>query len=518
VCGIEIEWWHGHLGPRAVEAEHVAMATLSAIQRSHPYLPDGGRGVFLENGCRVYLDVGHCEFASAECSSPAELVAQVKAFERLLVKLAPTIAADLGGGQTIFARLNVDHLSASFGTHLSVLTRRPPADYARPMIPFLVAKTIVGGEGGLALEGSRLAVSPRMLHIGCACGHDTVHNKPIFCLRDEPLAGEKQKSDVYRLHATCYSTLASELAWYLTTGFSALVVRAIELSGECAADRLQLDNPVAAMHTVAADLSCRERLLLTNGRKATAIEIMKEYLTIVRRQLGQLPDWAGDVCGRMEQTLDTLADDPRRLVGALDWPTKVEIYEKQRAPTEDRGSDILAQLYAAARHTAFGDRRPPLAVLLGPSSPVLETVARLNVELRRRGLRWDECRTDDSERLRLAEIDVRFGHLGEGIFDQLHRQGLLRHTVITDADIERATAAGPVGTRAALRGRAVRRFAGTAGMTCTWQGVYQHRRRRVMDLRNPWQKEERWVPIQDFDMEEERQTPAFLRALGDTVR
>jgi hypothetical protein len=515
--GVEIEWFHAHLGSRPVGAEQVAAATLAAIREAGHWLPDTGAGMFLPTG-RVYPDCGHCEFASNECSSPAELVANIKAFERVLTGITPRVAELLGGGRTIFARLNVDHRSASFGTHLSVLTRHPPEYYARPLIPYLVAKTVIAGEGGPGPEGSRLVVSPRMLHIGCVSGIDTVQVKPIFNTRDEPHAGGgDQGTTVRRLHATCFSTLSSELGWYLTVGFSAAVIRAVELGGVDIADRLRLADPVKAMHAVASDLTCREPLKLAGGGQTTAVRILREYLAIVTRYLARLPAWAADVCGRLEEMLDKLADDPSRLVGLLDWPTKAEIFRQHQLQPDDRSDGILRQLYSAVKRTAYGARRPPLEVLLGPNSPVLETVAMLNLELERRGLRWEDCRPEQAGRLRLAEMDIRFATLGDGVFDELNRRGLLRHAVVDESDIERAWREGP-NTRARLRAASVRRMAGSTDFAATWRGVYDLRRGRVLDLRDPFETSEKWVPTSEFDGVEHTMPRRLVSLLEGIVR
>jgi hypothetical protein len=277
--------------------------------------------------------------------------------------------------------------------------------------------------------------------------------------------------------------LASELALYLKVGFTALVVRSVELGGEEVADHLRLADPVAALHRVAGDLSCSERLRLTNGGHLTAIEIQREYLSIVRRHLSQLPEWAPDVCNRVEEVLRALTEDPRLMSRTLDWAIKRAIYSNQPIQSKDEGGELLAALYSALRCTAYGDHRPPLEVLLGPSSPVLVTVARLNEQLLRRKLRWQDLKPQDSARIRLAEIDTRFGILGDGIFDQLDRQGFLNHRLVGVDQVESAMFGPPADTRAQLRGVIVKRLAGKTNVVCTWQGVYDNRKKQVLDLR-----------------------------------
>jgi len=491
--GVETEWFNAHFAKRPANADRLVPTALRVLMRIGPNLPDGGSGFFLPDGSRVYADCGHVEHASCEVSNPADLVAHVKAFERKLVEAAPEIARQLGGGKVVFARLNVDHLSSStsYAQHESYLTRRPAPYFAKALIPFLVSRVVFCGEGGPAPESTGFLVSPRMLHFVAEIGGETVRGRPIFNLRDESLAAP----GYFRLHVICSSTLASQLALYLKVGFTALVVRCIELAGESAADRLSLANPVAALHQVASDRSCKERLTLANGARLTAVEIQIEYLKLVRRYLDRLPDWAPGICDRLEQVLEALGDDPGRMSKTLDWAIKSFIYSNRPNDGKDEGRDILAALYAAVRSTAFGESRPSLAFLLGPSSPVLDTVARLNEDLVRRKLRWQDLKLHNSEALRMAEIDTRFGVLGDGIFDQLDRRGLLNHRLLAEERVEHAVWHAPANTRARLRGEIVTRLAGKRNVFCTWTGVFDRANKKYIDLHDPWQETEHWASI-----------------------
>ena len=507
--GVETEWFNAHFSPGpAANPENVAAAALHTL-RNKPHLPDERHGMFLADGSRVMVDCGHLEHATGECTDPAALVSYIKSFERILLRIAPETAEALGGGQVVFGRLNVDYASgATYGQHESYLTRYPPSYFEKALVPHLISRVVYTGEGGLALEGTGLAVSPRLLAFTRVAALETTSDRPIFNLRNETLAS----NGFFRLHLISGSTLGSELALYLKVGFTSLVVRAAELLGERMADLLQLAEPVSALHRVAADVTCKERLQLAGGGNATAIEIQREYLALVRRVLGQLPPWAPQVCDRLESTLDALSDDPRSMSRSLDWAIKYRIYTAQQSlsDSEDLGSDLLARLYGAAQRTAYGNERPPLSVLLGPSSPVLTTVACLNEELVKRGLRWEAVRADDAGRARMAEIDTRFGWLGDGIFDQLDRRGLLDHKVIHENQIQRAAASPPSGSRARLRGEVINRLFGKSAAFCNWEAVFDQPTGKALDLRNPWEAVERWRQIEEFNQEAESAREAAL--------
>src|ERR1700677_3666140 len=80
--------------------------------------------VFLENGSRLYLDVGsHPEYATAECDSLSDLVAQDKAGESILRGLVRYAASQLGeegiGCESGLLKNNTDSTGNSYGGHVN---------------------------------------------------------------------------------------------------------------------------------------------------------------------------------------------------------------------------------------------------------------------------------------------------------------------------------------------------------------------------------------------------------------
>src|SRR5437867_4454416 len=72
-----------------------------------PSLPDGGTGMFLANGSRLYLDCGtHPELCTPECRSPAEVVCWQLAGERLLAELASELEKRHPGASVSLFRCN----------------------------------------------------------------------------------------------------------------------------------------------------------------------------------------------------------------------------------------------------------------------------------------------------------------------------------------------------------------------------------------------------------------------------
>ena len=85
--------------------------------------------VFLENGARLYLDVGsHPEYATPECDAIEELVAHDKAGERILEGLLAAAELRLHeegiSGQVYLFKNNTDSAGNSYGSSKRCATER----------------------------------------------------------------------------------------------------------------------------------------------------------------------------------------------------------------------------------------------------------------------------------------------------------------------------------------------------------------------------------------------------------
>src|SRR5574341_2576760 len=104
--------------------------------------------VFLENGARLYLDVGsHPEYATPECDSVLELITHDKAGERILESLLAAAEARLHeegiAGQIFLFKNNTDSAGNSYGCHENYLVSRydhgalDPAPVPRDHVDFV---------------------------------------------------------------------------------------------------------------------------------------------------------------------------------------------------------------------------------------------------------------------------------------------------------------------------------------------------------------------------------------------
>ena len=112
---------------------------------------------FLGNGARLYLDVGsHPEYATAECDSVDDLLANDRAGELLFADLAAQANTSLESeglaGRIHLFKNNLDAEGNSFGCHENYLVRRRPDYRSRisSMVPYFVTRQICTGAGHLA--------------------------------------------------------------------------------------------------------------------------------------------------------------------------------------------------------------------------------------------------------------------------------------------------------------------------------------------------------------------------------
>jgi hypothetical protein len=103
----------------------------------------------------------------------------------------------------------------------------------------------------------------------------------------------------------------------------------------------------------------------------------------------------------------------------------------------------------------------------------------------------------------LQEIDVRYSDVrrSAGGFHALRRAGLVRDRLVSDAQIEHATTHPPEGTRATLRGNAVREC--STGGVSAWAGWdFVRREDSVLFLNDPFAAEADWAPASRVEVGE----------------
>jgi proteasome accessory factor A len=297
----------------------------------------GLANVILTNGARLYVDHAHPEYSGPECTDPLAATLWDKAGERVMEEAAAQASAIPGTAPIQLYKNNTDNKGASYGCHENYLMSRatPFAEIVRYLTPFFVTRQIICGAGrvGRGADGREdgFQISQRADFFEVEVGLETTLKRPIINTRDEPHADPEKYR---RLHVIIGDANMSELSTYLKLGTTALVLSMIE-DRFLAAD-MSIDGAVAELRNVSHDPSCRHVIPLRDGRKMTAVQVQMEYMELARkytqeRFAGDVDDLTADVLDRWESALLTLADDPMRLAGKLDWVTKLQLMDGYRS-------------------------------------------------------------------------------------------------------------------------------------------------------------------------------------------
>ncbi|MCK4176630.1 Pup--protein ligase [Aciditerrimonas ferrireducens] len=293
--------------------------------------------VFLDNGARLYLDVGsHPEYATPECDRLVDLVAHDKAGERILSQLVEGAEARLreeGIRGTIYLfKNNTDSAGNSYGCHENYLTSRRDdfAHYTEVLIPFLVSRQIYAGAGKVlhTARGATYCLSQRAEHIWEGVSSATTRSRPIINTRDEPHADAER---FRRLHVIVGDSNMSEVATLLKVGTTSVLLHLLEEPGVVLRD-LTLENPIRAIREISHDLTCRRPVRLANGREVSALDIQREYLgrALRFREQRGLPEEESRVLDLWQACLEGLERDPFSLADRLDWVAKLQLVEAYR--------------------------------------------------------------------------------------------------------------------------------------------------------------------------------------------
>jgi len=366
--------------------------------------------VFLENGARLYLDVGsHPEYATPECDNIYDVVVHDKAGERRIEDLtysAEERLRDEGIRGTVYLfKNNTDSAGNSYGCHENYLMRRttPFASIVSALTPFFISRQIFTGAGRLgrgqdgSIDGFQLTQRADFFEV--EVGLETTLKRPIINTRDEPHADPEKYR---RLHVIVGDANLSDTATYLKMGTTAIVLAMIEADVPEILDLMPL-RPVPEMHAVSHDVDLTHRIALDRGRRFTALEMQRLFLEAAWRHcdgpLG-VDEQTKDVLALWERTVDMLENDRSAAASTIDWCAKLALMEGYR---------------------------------------------------RRDGLSWRDPR--------LALIDLQYSDMRpeKGLAYQLERHGKLTR-MTSEAEVLAAVDSAPRDTRAYFRGECMRRY------------------------------------------------------------
>ncbi len=362
--------------------------------------------VFLENGSRLYLDVGsHPEYATAECDQLTQLIAHDRAGEAFMLDLVEQAEDQLleegHEGRIYMFKNNVDSAGNSYGCHENYLIPRK-IEFKRladMLIPFLVTRQLLCGAGHLINvdDQTKFVFSQRADHMWEGVSSATTRSRPIINTRDEPHADAEYHR---RLHVIVGDSTMSETTQLLKIGATDLVLRLIE-SGEIYHD-LRLENPIRSIRQISHDFNGQTVVRLMGGDEPTALQIQWILFESVKEFVarhGAHHDHVERVLELWERTLRAIETENYSLIDQdIDWAIKHKL------------------LHGYAQKNSL-----PL------SSP------------------------------RLAQLNLTYHDIdpARGLFHVLKRRGLAS-SVVSDADIRQAVNNPPATTRAAIRSKFIR--------------------------------------------------------------
>jgi proteasome accessory factor A len=293
--------------------------------------------VFLENGSRLYLDVGsHPEYATAECDSLEDLVAQDKAGESILRELVGYAQAQLSDegirGDIFLFKNNTDSTGNSYGCHENYCIERIE-DLSRlenVFIPYLISRQIFTGAGKVVTnaKGTAYSMSQRAEHIWEAISSATTRSRPIINTRDEPHADPEKYR---RLHVIVGDSNMSEFATYLKVGTASVILAMIEDKYTELRD-YSMASPINALRDISYDLWSKEPVKLTNGRDLTALEIQEDLCERAEQFVDShdLPLDQARAVRLWREAIEQYRSDPMGLADRVDWIAKLQIIDRER--------------------------------------------------------------------------------------------------------------------------------------------------------------------------------------------
>ena len=291
-----------------------------------------GNGGFLLNGGRVYLDMGHIEYASPECLNLRDIVTYDLAGDQLLQSALDSLGVS---DRVSFIKNNVDHhTGATFGCHENYLMRRE-AQFTPPvlgaLLTFLATRQIFTGAGRVGeanplafdfevpISGARVdfQISQRADHIVNDIYQWVQFNRAIINARDEPLADYRKYR---RLHLLIGDSNMSPFATALKIGTTACVLSLLE-QGRLPKELILVDA-VQSTRDISRDPTREWIVRLENGETIGSLDVQWQFQQLAQKHLAGLNEETDWILESWRFTLDALANKPEALLGGVDWITK----------------------------------------------------------------------------------------------------------------------------------------------------------------------------------------------------
>lgn len=514
ILGVETEYAIAPRSPNSGLAPFVPMpfclidpdqrleSLLRSLKSRHPHLVGKRPGIFLENGARVYFDRGHPEFATPEASDPLEAAVYVLAGAQIIKEALDAAdwrvatPTEIARPELALFNINLDYAEencANWGCHENIGTTGAAHVVRRAILPHLSSRVILTGAGGFnPYRPLAYVVSPRGLMMPKAL--DRNPEDVLFHMRREPYSN----GAVDRLHIISGESLCSHLGIYLKLGTTALLVWLAQRGHEISA-AYRPYNSHSALQAFSEDLTGFVRVTCVSGDRRSALEIQRALLEMAESavEIHSPGDWAIGVLTAWRNALNSYALQGQiGLQRSFDWAIKWGVFD-----AHCRTFGISFQKLLAWDHTLtrLREASPEFrAVLSQPKRAFSLVRAELHKFRPMLGSRSiHELELVLRLRLQLRELDWRFCQVGDGVFEELRRRGVLRQDVpgLTPQRISDAMRIAPRQTRAWVRADHITRLHGSrkaANARCDWHVIEDPDRNRRLDMNDPRSTAEHW--------------------------
>lgn len=452
----------------------------------HAPSPPPQHRLFLTNGACVYADIGgHPEMATAECSNPIDLLAQTLALRQMLAESTDTVARVYGIPVRLIAN-NIDYAFAgaqTYGLHFNVLvtgiTHHQAADQ---LAPLLAAMPIISGTGkaSFASGSSGFKLSQRAQHMAMVSGKHTTDSRAMITIKDEALS-----NNGIRLHTICFDTARSIFQLALVPAIVVMVLKVIE-TGKGVAGPVVLADPIQSLHSISFDPSLNAKLALRHGGSTTALDIHEHYIGAVGEFLDstEAPAWTRQMFELWREMIANLRKDPFREIHRLDWVAKLVIFTQiieRLGLTWKEYSRWTYVLGSVRRLKATWPTLDPLHLTQtsqGRARIRRSALGVLEQYFVKHSLSWRDFPRVWNAANQLCRQCLYYHRLSADTTQKIDQLCGIA-PLVTGQMIDKARTSPPTGTRAMVRGDAIRNA--QTGATADWMFVQQNGRRLVMN-------------------------------------
>lgn len=462
-------------------------------------------GQFIQNGSRVYYDIGHFEWANPETIDPMDSLTYDKAAERNLIDAVGQVARRLRQAQpdlvVMLVKNNLDYAAGTtYGCHENYSLLRTDNSgrntfdrLSDDLVPFLVTRSLFSGSGriGARMPSSTdpvsFQLSQRADFIEQSSSLQTRSDRSLLNLRDEPLADAGRYR---RLHLIVGDSNMSEFAGYMKVGTTSLVLSAVEEN--LIRGRWALRDAVGALHRVSRD-GVATSLTLVGGGQSTALDIQRGYCQLVAQMTASWPadHFAHRIVRDWMQVIEDLESNDERVYQRLDWAIKVRsLFQRPLKEAKTDLEEIGCWLYVLDQTREI--QLPP------EDDPPREWMQRflergkfqrLDAFVKERRLDWSLYGSRRRLISKLYELDFRYHHLDpeNGLYFLLAQRSGLVERFLDEEVVSAARRTPPRTTRAWQRGQLIHLSRERqVDMEVDWDKVILTRTGRIIQMADPF--------------------------------